>query len=204
MTCANHPGRQANNLCMSCGNWYCNSCMDLLHNPPICSNCKSERKTESNSPPVGMKNNGYFLNGLYRSSDKLKTLIKAGLCVIFAIILGFTILFQLGGFSFLFEINFFILRYLPAFIALLAVICAFIFLKKKAPEEKMIIEIITPAQIETLLNTDNRLTASRLAKATNVSEEYAKKFLDDMVVEGKLTTSTNDSYQLVYSRNQLI
>ena len=65
-------------------------------------------------------------------------------------------------------------------------------------------ERITPAQIETLLNTDNRLTASRLAKATNVSEQYAKKFLDEMVVDGKLTTSTNDSYELVYSRNQLL
>ena len=201
MICANHPGRQANNLCVNCGNWYCNSCMDLLHNPPICNNCKSERVTESNSPLSGMKLDRNFLNGLYKSPDKVKALIKAGLCIAFAIILGITILLQHRGFSFLFEINFFILRYLPAFIALLAVICAFIFLGKKSPTEKIIVEKITPAQIETLLNTGDRVTASRLAKATNVSEEYAKKVLDNLVVEGKLTTSTNDSYELVYSRN---
>jgi predicted transcriptional regulator len=151
-----------------------------------------------------MKLNSNSLNRLSNTSDRLKTLIKAGLCVSFAVILGVTILLQLGGFPFLFAVNFFLLRYLPAFIALLAVICAFIFLRKKSPAEKIIVERITPAQIEALLNADNRLTASRLAKATNVSEEYAKKFLDAMVVEGKLTTSTNDSYELVYSRNLLL
>ena len=204
MNCANHPGRQANNLCVNCGNWYCNSCMDFHHNPPICNNCKSERVAKNNSSLSGMELNNNFLNGLPIISDKLKTLIKAGLCVAFAVILGVTVLLQLGGFSFLFAVNFFLLRYLPAFIALLAVICAFIFLRKKSPAEKIITEIITPAQIEALLNADNRLTATRLAKATNVSEEYAKKYLDSMVVEGKLTTSTNDSFELVYSRNLLL
>ena len=205
MNCANHPGRSANNLCMSCGNWFCNSCMDLHQNPPICNRCKLEKSAKSNSLLSGMKLNKNFLNGLYNTSDKVKTYIKAGLCVAFVIILGLTILFQLRGLSFLFEINFFFLRFIPAFIALLAVIGGFVFLKRKSStEKKVFIENITPAQIETLLNANNRLTASRLAKATNVSEEYAKKVLDNLVVEGQLTTSTNDTYELVYSRNQLI
>jgi predicted transcriptional regulator len=82
----------------------------------------------------------------------------------------------------------------------MAVIGGFVFLRSKSPKRKTIMESITPAQIETLLRADNRLTANRLAKATNTSEEYAKKVLDTMVVDGKLTISSRDSYELVYSR----
>ncbi|MDR1901646.1 MAG: hypothetical protein LBQ88_05100 [Treponema sp.] len=114
---------------------------------------------------------------LFKSPDKLKTIIKVGLCLFFAAVLGLTILFQLKGFSWLLDINYNFLRYIPVFVALLAVVGGFVFLQPKSKGGKGIIENITPAQIDTLLKTDNRLTPSRLAKATNTSEEYAKKIL---------------------------
>jgi predicted HTH transcriptional regulator len=84
-------------------------------------------------------------------------------------------------------------------VALIAAVGGFVFLRSKSPKQTTIKESITPAQIESLLKANNKLTASRLAKATNTSEEYAKKVLDNMVVDGKLTISTKDSYELVYS-----
>ena len=202
MNCANHPGRQANNLCMSCGTWYCASCMDLSQNPPVCSNCKSARAPENHFHGPKMDYTG-ILNRLLNASGGLKTQIKAGLCLCFAAVLGLTILFQIKGFSFLFDINYNFLRYLPAFAALIAVIGGFVFLRTKSPKKKVMLESITPAQIEALLRADNKLTASRLAKASNTSEGYAKEVLNKMTVEGKLTVSAKDSYELVYSKNIL-
>jgi uncharacterized membrane protein len=149
-------------------------------------------------PAVVTKYTG-LLNKVFHSSERVKTLIKAGLCVLFVAVLGFTILFQLKGLSLFTEINYNFLRYTPAFVALIAVIGAFTFLRSKSPKQTATKDSITPAQIESLLRADNRLTASRLAKATNTSEEYAKKVLDNMVVDGKLTISSKNSYELVYS-----
>ena len=77
----------------------------------------------------------------------------------------------------------------------IAMISGFIILKKK----KSIKNRITPAQIKTLLNVDNKLTALRLAQATNTSVDYAKKVLDNMTLEGKLNVSAGDS-ELIYSK----
>jgi hypothetical protein len=140
---------------------------------------------------------------LFKSADKLKTIIKAGLCVFFVAVLGVTILFQLKGVSWLLDINYNFLRFIPVFTALLAMVGGFVFLRPKSKGGNGIIENITPAQIDTLLRADNRLTPSRLAKATNTSEEYAKKILDKMVVDGELEISTTNSYELTYSRNLL-
>jgi hypothetical protein len=185
---------------MNCGKWYCGSCMDLSHNPPICINCGKldipEKKPEQSQP----ENTNSF-ERLFNISEKIKTLIKVGLCVFFAVILGFTILFQLKGFSWLFEINYNFLRYIPAFAALLALVGGFVFLRPKSRKASIPAGSITQAQIESLLRTNNKLTPSRLAKATNTSEEYAKKVLDEMVVDGKLEISTAGSYELIYSKN---
>jgi hypothetical protein len=140
---------------------------------------------------------------LFKSSDKLKTIIKAGLCIFFVAALGLTILFQLKGISWLFDINYNFLRFIPVFTALLAMVGGFIFLRPKSKGRSGISENITPAQIDTLLRADNRLTPSRLAKATNTSEEYAKKVLDKMVIDGELEISATNSYELTYSRNIL-
>jgi predicted transcriptional regulator len=176
--------------------------MDMSHNPPICNNCKSVNLTISHSRSADPEGNGSF-HWLFNFPDKLKNIIKIGLCVFFVVVLGLTILFQLKGFSFLFEINYKFLRYIPVFVVLLAVIGGFIFLRPKDKKRESIVENITSAQIESLLKADNKLTSSRLAKATNTSEAYAKKILDNMVVDGKLNVSSADSYELVYSKNLL-
>jgi hypothetical protein len=176
--------------------------MDMSHLPPICNNCKSAG-TAGNHSHTGETEYSGFIERIFSSSDKVKTLIKAGLCIFFVGVVSFTILFQLKGLKLFTEINYNFLRYIPAFVALIAVIGGFLFLRKKSPKQTAIKESITPAQIETLLKADNRLTVSRLAQATNTSEEYAKKVLDTMVVDGKLTISAKDSYELVYSKNLL-
>jgi len=197
MNCANHPERIANNLCMSCGKWYCNSCMDISHSPPVCNNCKSAGTPENHSHAAGTGHTSFF-NKLFNSSDKVKTLIKGGMCVFFVGILIFTILFQIKGLKLFTEINYNFLRYIPVFAALIAVIAGFVLLRSKSSKQTALKEI-TSAQIEALLKANNTLTVSRLANATNTSEEYAKKVLDTMVVDGKLTISANYSYELVYS-----
>jgi len=40
MNCAIHPERPGNNLCIKCGNWYCNECMDSFNGQLICKRCK--------------------------------------------------------------------------------------------------------------------------------------------------------------------
>jgi hypothetical protein len=176
--------------------------MDLSHNPPICINCRkisiSENKAEQLQPE---STNLFDLS--FNSLERMKTIIKIGLCVFFAVILGFTILFQLKGISWLFEINYNFLRYIPVFVAFLALVGGFLFLRPKPKKTNSPIERITQAQIESLLQANNKLTPSRLAKATNTSEKYAKKVLDEMVVDGKLEISASNSYELTYSRNPL-
>lgn len=189
---------------MSCGKWHCNSCMDFSHHPPKCKNCSREENMENN---LLEKQTKKIFDGISISSSALKKIIKAGLCVFFVVILGFTILFQTKGISWLFDINYNFLRYIPAFVAFLALIGGFIFLKNKNPQnnEKNIStkETVTSAQIDTLLRIDNKLTASRLAGATNVSVEYAKKVLNDMAVDGKLQVSTED-YELAYFKPSIL
>jgi hypothetical protein len=176
--------------------------MDLFHNPPICNNCRKV-KVPANGPEQLQPEGTGLLRWFLKSPDKLRIFIKVGLCVFFLVVLGFTILFQIKGFAWLFEINYSFLRFIPVFFAFLALVCGFIFLKPKSKKAKTIIESITQAQKESLLRTDSKITASRLSKATNTSEEYAKKVLDEMVVDGKLKISAADSYEMTYSKNIL-
>ena len=138
--CINHGERQANNLCMSCSNWFCNSCICLSKNPPICMRCNSAETEDKD----------FFAN-------------------------------RIEGINFLKK-----LLNIP--------------IKTKSSRKKLMVGKITTAQIEALLRDGNKLTASRLASATNVSEEYASKVLKDMAIEGDLIASTDDSTELIYSK----
>ncbi|MCL1991577.1 MAG: hypothetical protein FWG66_01330 [Spirochaetes bacterium] len=198
MNCKNHPEREANNLCMSCSNWYCNSCMAFSQTKPCCKTCAAlDGKPGLDSPRHSASS---FLDRILSAPDTLKTTIKAGLCIGFVGILGLTILFQTMGLAFLFGINYNFLRYVPAFIALVVAIGGFALLGKKGKKNVLVKNEITFAQIEALLKSDNRLTVRRLANATNTSEETAQKYLDKMASEGKLDISS-DSHELIYSKN---
>lgn len=190
--CVNHPDRPANNLCLSCGKWYCDSCMNKASVPPLCRSCAGQKNAGN---PLG--NAATDLLSSKISARTLKTLAKIGLCVSAVVIIGLTILFNTKGIAFLFDMDFGFLRFAPAFFALVLAGGGLFLLRNKGRSVKK--ETITPAQIETLLKVDNKLTPKRLASATGTSEEYAKKFLNDLTVEGKLIAST-EAYEMVYSK----
>lgn len=169
--------------------------------PPVCKKCSdvSAKGIDGNSSLSDTVFTGIFRRILH-SSNTIKNVIRAGLCVFFALVLGLTILFRLKGFSFLLDINYNFLRYVPAFLALLVTVGGFILLGPRSGKRKPAREVITVAQIETLLKVDNKITAGRLAKAANTTEEYAKQVLNEMAVDGKLTVSA-DTHELVYSKN---
>jgi hypothetical protein len=48
MNCAVHPERIGNNLCIKCGNWYCNDCIDYINAQPICKRCKYGQQNTMN------------------------------------------------------------------------------------------------------------------------------------------------------------
>lgn len=48
MNCAVHPERIGNNLCIKCGNWYCNDCMDHINGQPVCKRCNYGQKNTIN------------------------------------------------------------------------------------------------------------------------------------------------------------
>jgi predicted transcriptional regulator len=170
--------------------------MDKSHNLPLCENCRNLSNKSAVPELIDI------LNRVLGFSNKLKTAIKFGLCAFFFIILGLTILFQIKGFSFLLGINYTFLRYIPTLLALIIAVSGFVLLRHRSTKHKMKKELITAAQIETLLKADNKLTPSRLATATNTSVEYAKKILNDLAVEGKLTVSVG-AYELIYSKDLL-
>jgi hypothetical protein len=74
--------------------------------------------------------------------------------------------------------------------------------KREAPAKKIIPakknENITGEQLAALFRiSGGRITAEKLASATDVSTKAAKKFLDKQVVEGTLDVEAGDS-ELVY------
>jgi hypothetical protein len=53
MNCAVHPERMGNNLCIRCGNWYCNDCIDYINGQPVCKRCKyGQQNTINYTNPI--------------------------------------------------------------------------------------------------------------------------------------------------------
>jgi hypothetical protein len=164
------------------------------HNPPLCKNCYGI--LNKNAIPEAS------LNHVLDSLNKMKTPVKIVLGIGVIAILGLIVFIQTKAFPRFLGINITFLRYIPfAFLALLVGAGGLVLLGRKF-SFKLKKECITTAQIETLLKMDNRLTPSRLASATNVSIEYAKKVLNNLVVEGKLNVSTS-IHELIYSKDLL-
>ena len=66
MYCTNHKNKIANNLCMSCGNFYCDSCMESGSVIPICKNCSSTKNLSAtlNFPTGRIGVLGFALSGI--------------------------------------------------------------------------------------------------------------------------------------------
>jgi hypothetical protein len=187
--CVNHADREARNLCVDCGQWFCDQCMSTTHKY-LCRRCAEEavwlkRATESRETSHYGRNR--------RGS-------------------AFTLPLALAG---LFMLTFLLRR---IGIGLIALPIAFFLLAKQlfggrrkvfptkraqkrgagkifwAQKEKD----ITSEQLATLLRIGNgRVTAETLARAADVSTKMAKQFLDKQVVENMLDVEAGDT-ELVY------
>ena len=58
MNCAVHHERTGNNLCLKCGNWYCDNCINYINGQPICHRCIFNRQdsTKHENPFTAIQN----------------------------------------------------------------------------------------------------------------------------------------------------
>ena len=114
MNCAVHPERMGNDLCIKCGNWYCNDCIDYINCQPICKRCNyNQQNTINYINPITM-----LQNLLIQLPREWRIVFSIVYFVLFGILLGFsiylmlryrifimyipTIIYLLGGFVFYF------------------------------------------------------------------------------------------------------
>lgn len=139
--CNNHSNLQANNLCVKCGNWCCNSCMSSLIPEPICKTCANNSLKTSD------------INFIQFTNLKLPAIPYNLLLIGFGIsFLSFLMLTIAVHQIFL----------LPLITVLIIALIVFVINRKK---ENRIGKTITEAQIRTLLKmTNNRLTIKELSE----------------------------------------
>jgi hypothetical protein len=114
MNCAVHPERMGNNLCIKCGNWYCNDCIDYINTQPICKRCKhGQQNTINYINPITV-----IQNLVFHLPRELRFVFVVVYFVLFGILFGSsfylmlryriflmyipTIIYLLGGFVFYF------------------------------------------------------------------------------------------------------
>jgi hypothetical protein len=178
--CVNHPEREGRNLCVECGQWFCDECMSMTHRY-LCRRCAAEavREVERRSVRGGRRGKlalpllfgGLFMLALF--------LARFGIVLIAApIVFFFFVKHVFGGRRDVFSSK----RIMPTMK---------IFSAKKN-------EDVTNEQLLALFRLGGgRVTAEKLAHATDVSVKTAKKFLDKKVVEGTLDVEAGDS-ELIY------
>jgi hypothetical protein len=187
--CVNHPDREARNLCVDCGQWFCDECMSTTHRY-LCRQCAEEavrlkramenRKTSRYNRPqwAGKFTLPLALAGLFILTFLLR---RIGIGLIALPIAFFLFAKQLfGGRREVFSMKY----------------------KQKGAQKKIFLaqkdKDITKEQLAALLRIGNgRVTAEKLARAADVSVKTAKKFLDKQVVESMLSVEAGDA-ELVY------
>jgi len=172
MNCKNHPDRQAESFCFSCGMWYCAECLHQLSPMPLCSKCANLRgdirTRDVASVPAGVL--GPLLQGKFLA-------VGVAIPVIAFAVLG------------AFVSSYF---FLPA--AAVLVIDGAIALKVFGSRRRRSSRKITDAQVFALLrNGHNDITAKRLATATGFSIEDARVRLNQLTVEGVLQVNSSDT-----------
>lgn len=187
--CVNHPDREARNLCVDCGQWFCDECMSATHKY-LCRRCAEEalrlkRAAESREMSRDDRHRwaGKFtlplaLAGLFMLSFLLR---QIGIGLIVLPIACFLLAKQLfGGRREVFSIRH---KQKPE--------AGKIFLTQKDKD-------ITKEQLVTLLRIGNgRVTVEKLARAADVSVKTAKKFLDKQVIENMLSVEAGEG-ELIY------
>jgi hypothetical protein len=122
MNCAIHPDRSGNNLCIKCGNWYCNECIDYINGQPICKRCRYGKQAPINS--ANLDTITMIQNMVNALAPKRLLALKVIYFVMLTVILGCSIYLTLSYRIFL--------LYIPTFIYLVGgIIFYFLFIRKK-------------------------------------------------------------------------
>jgi hypothetical protein len=186
--CVNHPNREAHNLCIECGQWFCDMCMSTTHKY-LCCRCAKEAVEARRD----MERNGRDRYTKRRSGRLVLPLVVGGLLALIFL------LKQIGIGLVVLPVAFFLLAkhlfggrwdvFVPK-------------QRRRMPTEKRLPAKasgdITKEQIAALLRIGNgRVTAEKLARAADVSIDTAKKFLDKQVIEGTLGVEAGE-YELIY------
>jgi hypothetical protein len=187
--CVNHSDREARNLCIDCGQWFCNECMSTTHKY-LCRQCAEEvvrLKLAEESRETSRYDRRRWANRV-------------------------TLPLALAG---LFMLAFLLRRIGVGLIALPVVF--FLFAKQLFGERREVFSMrhkqkrmsgnilgarkdkpVTQEQLATLLKICNgRVTAEKLARAADVDIKTAKKFLDKQVIENMLGVEAGEA-ELVY------
>lgn len=111
MNCATHPERMGKNLCIKCGNWYCDDCMDNQNNCKRCNYSQQHRINHIN-PITMIQNLVIYLPREFRIVFTVIYFVLFGILLGCSIYLTFryriflmyipTIMYLLGGFVFYF------------------------------------------------------------------------------------------------------
>jgi hypothetical protein len=185
--CVNHPDREAHNLCVECGQWFCDMCMSQTHRF-LCRRCADEAVEARRELE---RRNG---RDTKRRSGRLSLpLVVGGLFALIFLLRHIGIgLIVLPVAFFLFAKHVFGGR-------------RDVFIPKQKPRMSARSEGsvktsggITREQLAALLRIGGgRITAEKLAQAADVSANMAKKFLDRQVIEGTLGVEAGES-ELIY------
>ena len=177
--CNNHPNVIGQNLCIKCGKWYCNACMNTIIPEPICKNCMTNKHLN-----IGQ------LTIWQQQVEKIPVNLMIGISSVS--ILGFSIL------SYLIHVIFL----LPLIILISADL--FVLLPKFRTKITKNTKIISDAQVETALRiTNNLLTIKLLSQKTNTDIFVAEDKLRNMYLDGKLEMDEKDG-EIFYSNYKML
>jgi len=125
MNCAVHPDKEGNNLCLKCGNWYCNDCIECNNGQPICRRCKyGQQNSIEYVNPIAM-----IQNLVIHIPRELRFVFIVIYFVLFGILFGYSVYLMLRYRIFL--------MYIPTIIYLLAgFVFYFLFIRNKIYSNK--------------------------------------------------------------------
>ena len=188
MQCSNHGQRAGNNLCLECGKWYCSECMAAIMPKPICKNCAGQNRLGTS--PDGTK--PFAIEELNLPALSTKTLVRSGLAVSNIL---------LGALSIFLHVRYGVwFFYIPFGATLLAHLPLNYLFRKPAKKGGAKSSAISQAQLDTLFRlADGKVSARRLASATGTDLKTAEGFLNKLVLENKLSVSTNDT-EMIYTK----
>ena len=167
MTCSNHPARTATMVCFSCGKWYCDECTVTLLPQPLCISCaqKTGQATGANRAKYRLWT---FISKSLEERPWLHVVgaIPTAAFVVLGLLLSPYLLILAGA------------SIVPQLL---------VFANPRGHRINKSPKRITDAQVFALLrNGKTNLTIARLAKATNSSDDAARRKLNDLVVQNVL------------------